>query len=69
MLYLSRIIDPLVLWLLHLLGASHVAPDAEETGVTYKQEVDHHREQQEHSHGQTSDPEDRTECYREGVEI
>ena len=59
-LELSRISDPLrpvqVLGLLQLLGPRHVAPDAEQTGVTHKQEVDHHREQQRHSHGQASDP-------------
>ena len=57
---LSRISDPLrpmqVLGLLQLLGPRHVAPDAEQTGVTHKQEVDHHREQQRHSHGQASHP-------------
>ena len=45
-----------VLGLLQLLGPRHVAPDAEQTGVTHKQEVDHHREQQRHSHGQASHP-------------
>ena len=60
---ISRIFDPLrpmqVLGLLQLLGPAHVAPDAEETGVTHKQEVDNNREQQGHRHAQSSDPTNR----------